>query len=100
MQTISCIIKCFLVSSRTRVCSLVRNGSAVGGGIVSEGIKKSLPAKSMQSFAKCFIMYNVIVIGGTFDHLHEGHKVFLRFAFQKSKEVLIGVTADEYAETH
>lgn len=45
-------------------------------------------------------MYNTVVIGGTFDHLHEGHKAFLRFAFQESKEVLIGVTSDRYAAAH
>src|SRR5438034_4309091 len=44
-------------------------------------------------------MYNIVVIGGTFDHLHEGHKEFLRFAFQNSRNVLIGLTSDTYAGT-
>lgn len=37
-------------------------------------------------------LYTTIGLGGTFDHFHEGHKDFLRFAAQISKNLVIGVT--------
>lgn len=40
--------------------------------------------------------YKYIIVGGTFDHLHIGHKGFLRYAFNISEKVLIGITSDSY----
>lgn len=40
--------------------------------------------------------YNIVVCGGTFDHFHKGHKEFILFQLQKSKNVLIGITTDRY----
>ncbi len=37
-------------------------------------------------------LYNTVALGGSFDHLHEGHKAFLRFAAEISKSLIIGVT--------
>ena len=37
---------------------------------------------------------NQIGMGGTFDHLHEGHKLLLKSAFLFSKKVIIGLTTD------
>ncbi len=42
------------------------------------------------------MVYNVVACGGTFDHLHAGHKAFLRFAFSVGRKVLIGLTTDTY----
>lgn len=42
-------------------------------------------------------MYNLLAIGGTFDHLHAGHIAFLTAAFLHGKRVLIGLTSDEMA---
>jgi len=39
--------------------------------------------------------FNQIVLGGSFDHFHKGHKFFLGKAFEVGKKVLIGITSDE-----
>src|SRR5437879_13077399 len=39
-----------------------------------------------------------VVLGGTFDILHEGHEALLRAAFEgRPAEVLIGLTTDRFA---
>lgn len=40
--------------------------------------------------------YKLLVAGGTFDHLHKGHKDFLRFQASLSEKILLGITSDEY----
>jgi len=42
--------------------------------------------------------YKLVVCGGTFDHLHKGHKDFLRFQLSISEKVLIGLTSDLYTK--
>lgn len=42
--------------------------------------------------------YKHSIIGGTFDHLHEGHMYFLDAAFQESEYVTIGLTTDSMVE--
>ena len=44
--------------------------------------------------------YHVVVCGGTFDLLHEGHKDFINFALSISKKVIIGLTSDKYIEQY
>ncbi|MBI4096725.1 MAG: pantetheine-phosphate adenylyltransferase [Candidatus Levybacteria bacterium] len=39
---------------------------------------------------------NLVVCGGTFDHLHKGHETFLRLACSVGKEVIIGLTSDKF----
>lgn len=36
--------------------------------------------------------YSVIGLGGTFDHFHDGHKHFLRYAADLGETVLVGIT--------
>ncbi len=37
-------------------------------------------------------LYNTVALGGSFDHLHDGHKDFLLFAAEISKSLIIGIT--------
>ena len=37
-------------------------------------------------------LYNIVALGGSFDHLHDGHKDFILFAAEISKNLIIGVT--------
>ncbi len=37
--------------------------------------------------------YSLVICGGTFDRLHEGHKAFLRAAFMIGERVIIGVAS-------
>jgi len=45
-------------------------------------------------------MYKLIISGGTFDRLHEGHKKFLKYAFANGEKVLIGLTSDKYVKNY
>ncbi len=40
-------------------------------------------------------MHKKIVFGGTFDHLHKGHKSFIQYAYTKGEYAVIGLTVDE-----
>ena len=42
-------------------------------------------------------MFRKIVVGGTFDGLHKGHKSVLKTAFENADEVVVGLTSDEFA---
>ena len=42
-------------------------------------------------------MFKKVVIGGTFDFLHKGHKKILEIGMQIGKEVVIGLTSDKFA---
>ena len=41
--------------------------------------------------------YHAAAVGGTFDHIHRGHKALLDRAFATSEFVFIGLTSDKFA---
>jgi pantetheine-phosphate adenylyltransferase len=43
------------------------------------------------------VKYRVVATGGTFDHLHLGHKALLSKSFEVGDKVVIGVTSDGFA---
>ncbi|MEX2007695.1 MAG: pantetheine-phosphate adenylyltransferase [Candidatus Levyibacteriota bacterium] len=51
-------------------------------------MSKTLPAGRQE--------FNTVVLGGTFDHLHKGHKEFIRFALSQSEKIVVGLTSDAY----
>lgn len=42
------------------------------------------------------MQYNHLILGGTFDRLHKGHKKFLQEAFKSSQIITVGLTVDGY----
>ncbi len=42
-------------------------------------------------------MFKKIVIGGTFNILHEGHESLIDTAFENAESTIIGLTSDEFA---
>lgn len=42
--------------------------------------------------------YNHVCLGGTFDHLHAGHKRILDFAFHAGRKVSIGISTDQFIQ--
>jgi len=41
--------------------------------------------------------FDVVATGGTFDHVHRGHRALLSKSFQVGRKVIIGVTSDAFA---
>ncbi len=39
------------------------------------------------------------MLGGTFDHLHAGHRALLTAAFERAREVRIGLTTDRFVRS-
>jgi len=42
--------------------------------------------------------YKVVLVGGTFDHLHRGHRALMMKAFEVGERVKIGLSSDEFAK--
>ena len=40
--------------------------------------------------------YRSTAVGGTFDHIHRGHRALLQRAFETSESVVIGLTSDKF----
>ncbi len=43
-------------------------------------------------------MFKKTVVGGTFDMLHDGHRLLLKTACENSESVILGLTSDQFAQ--
>ena len=44
--------------------------------------------------------FNSVGLGGTFDHFHEGHRLFLDIACHYSDQIQVGLISDKYLDNH
>lgn len=43
-------------------------------------------------------MFNLVAMGGTFEVIHNGHKVLFDVAFNLGKRVIVGITSDDFVK--
>jgi cytidyltransferase-like protein len=43
------------------------------------------------------VIYSTVLVGGTFDELHKGHRALIGKAFESGKRVMIGLSSDQLA---
>lgn len=73
-------------------------------GLPRRGICYVVPDEKTKSFADMILKkmrkerYKKIAVGGTFDHLHDGHKYLLSMSKYYAKKTLIAVTSDSMAK--
>ncbi len=64
--------------------------------------QKRVPQYLVKDLEKFFqkkpYVFNNLALGGTFDHFHLGHKKFLKTAFFLGKNVLIGITSNQFVK--
>lgn len=63
----------------------------------SSKFKSALCKMCIVKYKSTYRSYNHLVLGGTFDLLHKGHKSFLKSAFLNATKVTIGLTSDSMA---
>lgn len=44
------------------------------------------------------VRYKKVIVGGTFDYFHDGHRALLRKAYEIGERVCIGISSDKMAE--
>jgi len=75
-------------------------GTIIAYGLPHEGISYVIPDKKTKTEAESILnqmrtqKFKKIVIGGTFDHLHDGHKHLLKMSKYYAKTTLIGLTSE------
>lgn len=73
-------------------------------GLPRRGICYVIPDEKTKSFADTIVKkmrkekFTKIAVGGTFDHLHDGHKYLLSMSKYYAKKTLIAVTSDSMAK--
>ncbi len=50
----------------------------------------------MQELKNMEQKFKTVVLGGTFDHLHKGHKEFIKFGLFVSEKIILAITSDDY----
>ncbi|MBI5122432.1 pantetheine-phosphate adenylyltransferase [Candidatus Roizmanbacteria bacterium] len=65
--------------------------------LIKEGKKwhDRIPDYLISNFEFLISKFNHVVLGGTFDHFHKGHKALLEKAFEIGKKVTIGIATEE-----
>ncbi|CCF57641.1 hypothetical protein KAFR_0C06450 [Kazachstania africana CBS 2517] len=59
-------------------------------------IGQSSPSQPGSAYSNDHNSYKVTALGGTFDHIHDGHKILLSMAsFLTSSRLIVGLTAEE-----
>ncbi|MFH1126881.1 MAG: pantetheine-phosphate adenylyltransferase, partial [archaeon] len=72
-------------------------------GLPHQGIGYVIPDKNTKSKAESILQkmrtqkFKKIVVGGTFDHLHDGHRYLLRMSKYYAEKTFIGITSDDMA---
>ncbi|KAI6099912.1 hypothetical protein EDD16DRAFT_1657636 [Pisolithus croceorrhizus] len=90
---------CFLVQGDDNVPSLPLSITALPQTVLPSGNRVSLSSDPSPSHSSAEgtlpPLYPVAILGGTFDHLHAGHKILLSMgAWISERKLIIGVTDD------
>lgn len=86
---------CFLVQGDNNIPSLPLSIRTLPQTVLPSGNRASIVAAPDPSQSSVEALYPVVALGGTFDHLHAGHKILLSMgAWITERKLIVGVTDD------